>query len=81
MELVRPSFPVTEIIGYVASAIVLISFLMKDMNILRTVNSIGAGVFIVYGCLLDFSIPIIFTNFAIGCINIFYIIRSKKNNS
>jgi energy-converting hydrogenase Eha subunit G len=71
----------TGIIGWIASLTVLASFLMKNMNVLRTVNSIGALIFIVYGCLLNFSLPIIVTNFAIACINIFYIIRSKREKS
>lgn len=67
----------TELIGYIASAIVLISFLMKNMIKLRIINSIGCLIFIVYGILLNFSIPIIITNSVIVGINIYFLIKTK----
>ncbi|HRN42875.1 MAG: uroporphyrinogen decarboxylase [Flavobacteriales bacterium] len=67
----------TEIIGYIASAIVLISFLMKNIVKLRIINSIGCLIFIVYGILLNFSIPIILTNSVIVGINIYFLIKTK----
>jgi hypothetical protein len=33
--------------------------------------------FIVYGCLLNFSVPIIITNAAIVCINLYYLQKRK----
>lgn len=67
----------TEIIGYIASAIVLISFLMKNIKKLRVINTIGCLIFIVYGVLLNFSIPIIITNSVIVGINIYFLIKMK----
>ena len=67
----------TEIIGYIASAIVLISFLMKNIVKLRVINTIGCLIFIVYGVLLNFSIPIILTNSVIVGINIYFLIKTK----
>jgi uncharacterized protein with PQ loop repeat len=72
------NFSSTEIIGYLASFIVLISFLMKDIKKLRIINSIGCILFVAYGILLNFSIPIIITNVAIVGINIYYLTRSSK---
>jgi hypothetical protein len=66
----------TEYIGYAASGLVLISFLMKDIRVLRIVNSVGCVLFIVYGLLL-FSVPVIVTNVAIVIINLFYLFRRK----
>lgn len=67
-----------EIVGYLASGAVLISFLMKELNTLRLVNSIGCLLFITYGFLADpFLWPIIVTNAAIIIINFFYIYKSK----
>jgi uncharacterized protein with PQ loop repeat len=63
------TFTPTEIIGYTASLLVLISFLMKDIRSLRLINSVGCSLFVVYGVLLNFSWPIIFTNTAILLIN------------
>ena len=69
---------VTEYFGYIASALVLVSFLMKNISYLRVVNSFGCACFIVYGSLLP-SIPIIVTNAAIVLINVYYLTKSKSN--
>jgi uncharacterized protein with PQ loop repeat len=71
-------FTVTEIIGYLASIVVLISFLMKDILKLRIVNFIGCGLFVVYGVMLHYSIPIILTNGVIMIIHIYYLSKMKK---
>ena len=73
-------FSSTEIIGYLASFIVLISFLMKDIKTLRVINSIGCVMFVAYGILLQFSMPIIITNIAIVAINIYFLMKAAKNN-
>jgi len=67
----------TEYIGYLASLLVLVSFLMKNMTYLRLVNTLGCLVFIAYGALLP-SIPIIITNAAIVLINSFYLLKMGK---
>ncbi|AJR02391.1 uroporphyrinogen decarboxylase [Siansivirga zeaxanthinifaciens CC-SAMT-1] len=67
---------ITEWIGYLATTIVLISFLMKNVTHLRIVNSIGCLVFVFYAFMLNpLSIPIIITNSVIFCINIYYILK------
>ncbi len=68
----------TEIIGYVGSLLVLISFLMKDMKKLRIGNIIGSSTFILYGILLHYSIPIIITNTSIVLINAYYLVKESK---
>lgn len=68
-----------ELIGYLASAAVLISFLMKDINKLRLINSIGCILFIIYGFMLSpTSWPVIITNTAIVMVNVYYVVQSKK---
>ena len=76
MELLGISL--TEWIGYMAMATVLLSFLMKDVTKLRIINSFGCVFFVTYGILLAISWPIIITNTAIICIN-FYYLFVKKN--
>ncbi len=66
-----------EFIGYIASAIVLVSFLMKNIIHLRIINSIGCVAFVIYGVLLNFSIPIILTNSVIAGIHVYFLIKSK----
>lgn len=68
-------FALTEIIGYTASLLVLVSFLMKNVRKLRIINTIGCTVFIIYGILLGWSIPIILTNGAIVLINGYYLVK------
>ena len=68
-----------EWVGYAAMATVLISFLMKSVIKLRIVNSFGCLLFVFYGVLLEpISKPIIITNLAILCINIYYLIKNKS---
>jgi len=66
----------TEIIGYISSFLILISFTMKDMRKLRIVNLFGCTGFIIYGIVLN-GIPIIITNAAIVIINVYYLFIKK----
>jgi hypothetical protein len=70
----------SEYVGYLASLLVLISFLMKNMTYLRLVNTLGCIVFIAYGVLLP-SIPIIITNAAIVMINSYYLLKDRKKTN
>lgn len=65
-------------VGYLAMATLLVSFLMKNIRTLRMVNSVGGLLFVAYGFLLDpISYPIIITNVAIFCINMYYLFLKK----
>ncbi|WP_346882823.1 uroporphyrinogen decarboxylase [uncultured Algibacter sp.] len=67
-----------EWMGYIAMVTVLISFMMKSVLKLRIVNAVGCLLFVLYGLMLQpLSKPIIITNIAIFCINIYFIIRAK----
>ena len=68
----------TEIVGYAGSAMVLVSFLMKGMRRLRILNSFGCALFVVYGIMLNYSIPIILTNVAILTINLVVLFGRKS---
>ncbi|MBT8318246.1 MAG: uroporphyrinogen decarboxylase [Lutibacter sp.] len=68
----------TEWIGYLASLVLIISFMMKNVNTLRVINSIGALLFVVYGIMLAISWPIIITNSFILILNIFYLTKKDK---
>jgi len=69
----------TEWIGYAASLVLMISFLMKNINTLRIINSIGALLFIVYGILLAISWPIIISNTFILGVNSYYLTKHFRN--
>ncbi|MFN4234980.1 MAG: uroporphyrinogen decarboxylase [Bacteroidia bacterium] len=71
----------TELIGYLASLGVLLSFLMKEIKALRIVNIVGCFLFVIYGVMLNFSWPIIITNVSIIIINFYYLYKISGNNS
>jgi hypothetical protein len=67
-------------IGYIASAIVLISLLMKSVIRLRWINLVGALVFTIYGFLIN-ALPVGIMNSGIVMINIYYLYQmyAKKD--
>jgi hypothetical protein len=66
----------TEVIGYLASLFVLLSFFKKDIRQLRIINSIGCALFVAYGIMLP-SIPVVITNVAILLVNGYYLFFKK----
>lgn len=70
----------TEWIGYLASLVLMISFLMKNINTLRIINSIGALLFVIYGFMLAISWPIIISNTFILGVNIYYLTKHLRSN-
>lgn len=70
--------PWVEIVGYLAMATLLISFMMKDVFKLRIINSLGCLLFVVYGFMLHTSYPIIVTNTSIILINLYYLFIDKN---
>jgi hypothetical protein len=63
-----------EVLGYVASALIVTSLAMTSVVRLRTFSLIGALIFIVYAALLG-SIPIIVTNLAVAGLNLWFLRR------
>lgn len=66
-----------EWIGYLASAVLLASFMMKEMRTLRMVNTLGCALFVAYGFSLQVSWPIVITNVAIIGINAYHLFKSR----
>ena len=70
-----------DIVGWIATAFIIISFLINNILWLRAVNLIGALLWMSYG-IIDFSYSIIFLNFVVVSIQIFKIFsllrKSKK---
>ena len=65
---------VVEVIGYVASSFVLISFLLKEIKWIRIVNIIGAVSFVIYGFLTK-TYPTAFMNSALVLVHVYYLIK------
>jgi hypothetical protein len=74
------SISLTEYLGYVASIVIMISFVMKNVITLRIINAIGGLLFIVYGVLLSMSIPIIATNTFVVGVNVYYLIKHYRKH-
>lgn len=66
-----------EILGYIATAIVIFSFTIRNLKWLRIVNTLGCFLFTIYG-LLILSMPIIITNVAIMIINLYQLLKTLK---
>ncbi len=63
-----------DIIGYIASFIILVSLLSKSILKLRWINLFGSLLFFVYGILIN-SIPTAVMNLAVAFINVFYLYK------
>ena len=65
-------FSAVELVGYIASALVVASLAMTSVVRLRVVSLVGSLVFVTYGVLLP-SMPIILTNAAVTLLNIWFL--------
>ena len=66
------NIPLTEWLGYAASALVLISLSMSSIARLRWFNLAGALTFSVYGYIIG-ALPVAAVNLAISVINVYYL--------
>jgi hypothetical protein len=64
--------PTTELIGYLASALVVVSLSMTSVVKLRIISVLGSLAFLVYGFLLG-SIPLLITNTSIVLLNAWFL--------
>ena len=65
-----------ELIGTLASVLVLISFLMSGEKKIRIINITGAIMFVIYGVLIN-AFSVWFLNGALILIHIYYLMRSQ----
>ncbi len=68
----------TEIIGYLAMAMLVISFIPKQLNLIRALNLTGCILFVIYGILLGWKWPIVISNGLIAVIQVYYLFFIKK---
>tara|TARA_B100000965_G_C19084520_1_gene537729 strand:- start:54 stop:278 length:225 start_codon:yes stop_codon:yes gene_type:complete len=66
-----------EIVGWIATFVVIGSFLVNDMLKLRSINLVGATLWLIYGIIAS-SYSIIFLNFVVMSIQIFKINQLLK---
>lgn len=68
---------IVEMVGYLASFLILVSFLMSSVIWLRIVNSVGALIFVVYALIIH-SYPTAVMNFCLILVNLYYLRRLTK---
>ncbi len=69
-------------VGYLAAALVVISFVVSsDIRVIRTINFLGAAVFVVYGFLLNMNLPVIIPNIVIACVQVYYLYFKKEKSA
>ena len=68
----------TEVIGYIATALLVISFLPRNIQYIRTINFVACVAFVLYGILLGMKWPLIISNGLIALIQLYYLLFNKK---
>ena len=68
---------IIELVGYIGSALVLVSFLMTSVFKLRIVNSVGSIIFMVYALIIH-SYPTAIMNFCLVIINIHFLYKIMR---
>lgn len=68
----------TEIFGYLAMTMLVISFIPKQLKLIRILNLIGCVFFVIYGALLGWKWPIIISNGLIAAIQAYHLLFSRK---
>lgn len=68
-----------EIIGFVASAVVAISLMMRNVFWLRVINLIGGAIFTIYGIFIQ-SAPVAVMNAFVVCIDSYYLLQSFQKD-
>ncbi len=69
---------ITDVVGYVAMILLVLSFIPKKMILIRTINLIACLFFVGYGILLGWAWPIIISNGAVSAVQIYHLFLSKK---
>ena len=69
---------IIEIVGYVGSALVLVSFLMTSVFKLRIVNTVGSFIFMVYALIIQ-SYPTAIMNFCLVIINLRFLWKMRES--
>ena len=66
-----------QIVGYIAMILLVVSFIPKKMKTVRIVNLIACMFFVGYGILLDWAWPLIISNVAVCCVQIYHLFFAK----
>lgn len=69
----------TEVVGYLATIALVISFLPRKVQYIRWINFFACLIFVGYGILLGFKWPIIISNGLIAFIQLYHLFFNKKS--
>ncbi len=69
-----------ELIGYLASVLIVLSFAMKSVVRLRIVSFIGCIAFVIYGSFIG-AIPVVISNAIIAALNAWYLYQEFTKKS
>lgn len=67
-----------EIIGLIATAIIFISYLPKDVRWIRAINFIGCIVWIIYGVMIG-ALSVWLMNLLVMIVHIYHLVKNKKH--
>ena len=67
-----------DIIGYIGTVAVVLSFLITDFTKFRIANIIACGIFIWYGYLTN-TTPTVIVNLLIVALNLYHLLKDKRN--
>lgn len=70
------TFTYPDIIGYIGTIAVVLSFVFTDFTKFRIVNVIACGIFIYYGYLSN-AMPTIVVNSLICLLNLYHLLKNK----
>jgi len=82
MELpeIVPWMSTTELIGLLASVLVLVSFLFKSIRTIRIISIVGCVVFVIYGLLIN-ALSIWALNGALIIVHIYFLLRLRGQHA
>lgn len=68
-----------NVFGYIAMSLLVVSFIPKNMKVVRIINLIAYMFFVGYGILLGWTWPIIISNMAVCCVQVYHLFIAKTN--
>ena len=66
-----------ELLGYIATFLVAVSFLCKSMTRLRAINALGATLFVIYSFIIT-AYPVALLNAFLVCVNLYQLWLLKQ---
>lgn len=69
-----------EVIGLIASIFVLVSFIPKEIRLIRCINIIGCIIWVIYGLLIE-ALSVWVMNFLVMIIHLFHLIKDNKEHN